>query len=190
MANRQMEKDLAKLRESLAADDDGVIHLDIPAYRYDPSKNPFVGMGPHIVRTRQISRHLDVVFLHRFMYHDILVVGVRSADFVAPNKRKEFVRHIRETGGLPVVDEGQACDFLAQRFSPFVASDSTAPTFRLYHKEQPYSLQIPHQPIDVWMIFDMMAYEQVDGSPDFREAYRLRDGYDRNSSLLGVAMVN
>ena len=89
-----------------------------------------------------------------------------------------------------MIDQDKGYDFLAQKFSPFVASDTTAPVFRLYHKEQPYSLQIPHHPLDIWMIFDSSAYEEVGESPDFRGAYRLKDGYDRNSSLLGVAMVN
>lgn len=190
MDNRQLEKDLAKLRETLAADDDGVIHLDIPAYRYSTSVNPFVGTGPTVVRTRQVSRHLDVVFLHRFMYHDILVVGVRSADFVKSSKRKDFVRHIRESGGLPIIGEDSGYDFLAHKFSPFVASDTTAPVFRLYHTEKPHALELPHHPLDVWLIFDVEAYEETGGSGDFRQAYRLKNGYDRNSSLLGVAMIN
>ena len=44
--------------------------------------------------------------------------------------------------------------------------------------------------VDIWLIFDAEAYEEVAGSGDFRQAYRLKDGYDRNSSLLGVAMIN
>ena len=36
---------LNTLRDQLSEDTDGIIHIDIPAYRYDFADNPFVGMG-------------------------------------------------------------------------------------------------------------------------------------------------
>ena len=184
------ETQLAKLRDTLAEDAEGIIHLEIPAYRYDFTLNPFVGMGPDIIRTYQISRHLDVVFLHRFMFHDILVAGFRSRDYVEETGRAAFVKHIRDTGGIVLQADNTQYDFLAIRFAPYVASDTTAAFFTLYHKQEPHSAERPHYPIDVWAIYDAQAYDEVDASYDFRRAYRLKDGYDRRASLLGIAQIN
>jgi hypothetical protein len=188
---RDTDDRLAALRESLSEDVDGIIHLTIPAYAYDFATNPFVGMGPKVRRTYEISRHIDIVFLHRFMYQDILVCGIRSREHVDEIGRAAFVAHIHDTGGLIIDgDATEGYDFLAMHFSPYVASDTTAPWFTRYHKQEPYSVEHPHWPIDVWMIYDADAYERIEGPDDFRCTYRLRDGYDRRASLLGVAQIN
>ncbi len=188
---RDTDNQLALLRESLSEDVDGIIHLSIPAYVYDFMTNPFLGMGPTVRRTYEISRHIDVVFLHRFMYHDILVCGIRSREHTDERGRAAFVKHIRDTGGMILDgDEADMYDFLAMRFSPYVASDTTAAWFTRYHKQEPYSRERPQWPIDVWMIYDADAYEPVGGNGDFRRAYRLRSGYDRRASLLGIAQIN
>ncbi|PID32648.1 hypothetical protein CR956_01325, partial [Candidatus Saccharibacteria bacterium] len=75
-------QELTQLRETLAEDSDGIIHLSIPAYEYNFSINPFVGVGPRVRRIQEVSRHLDVVFLHRFMYQDVIVAGICSRDYV------------------------------------------------------------------------------------------------------------
>lgn len=190
---RNSDGQLARLRDTLSEDVDGIIHLTIPAYSYDVMTNPFVGMGPEVRRTYEISRHIDVVFLHRFMYQNILVCGVRSREYVDEGDRSAFVKHIRDTGG-GVLDDGNVSrdyDILAMRFSPYVASDTTAAWFMLYHKLSPHSLDRPQWPIDVWMIYDANAYDRVSvRDSDFREGYRLRHGYDRRASLLGVAQIN
>lgn len=188
---RDTDTQLAVLRESLSEDVDGIIHLAISAYDYDFATNPFVGMGPDVRRTYQISRHVDIVFLHRFMYQDILVCGIRSREYVDEAGRAAFVAHIHDTGGVILDgDETTKYDLLAMHFSPYVASDTTAPWFMRYHKQEPYSIERPQWPIDVWMIYDADAYERVDGPDDFRRTYRLREGYDRRASLLGVAQIN
>lgn len=188
---RDRDDQLVQLRESLSEDVDGIIHLAIPTYLYDFDTNPFVGMGPAVRRTYEISRYIDVVFLHRFMYQDILVCGLRSREYTDEQGRAMFVRHIRDTGGATIdLDDGADYDILAMQFAPYVASDTTAPWFALYHKQEPRSAERPHWPIDVWLIYDADAYEKVDGSTDFRGAYRLRLGYDRRASLIGIAQIN
>lgn len=185
------DTELARLRDTLGEDREGILHLTIPEYKYDFTDNPFVGMGPHVRRTYAISRYLDVVFLHRYMYQDILVCGLRSREYVNERGRPAFVQHVRATGGMPVMLENrQAYDFLALKFSPYVASDTTAAWFTLYHKQEPQSLERPHYPVDVWVIYDAGAYEEVLGVGDFRKAYRLRPGYDRHTSVLGIAQIN
>ena len=72
---------LNTLRDQLSEDTDGIIHIDIPAYRYDFADNPFVGMGPNRTKTYEISRYVDIVFLHRFMYQEIIVCGLQSRKF-------------------------------------------------------------------------------------------------------------
>ena len=187
---KDIDSQLAQLRDTLSEDRDGIIHLYIPAYDYDFGVNPFVGMGPRVVRTYAISRHLDVVFLHRFMYQDILVCGLRSREFVEERNRADYVKHIARTGGVPLsTDSVSAYDFAAACFTPFVASHTTAAFFTLYHKQLPGAAERPQYPIDVWVIYDAHAYEPVE-SVDFRRGYRLRSGYDRRASLLGVAQIN
>jgi len=188
---RDTDSQLVQLRETLSEDIDGIIHLVIPAYDYDFTTNPFIGMGPGVRRTYEVSRHIDVVFLHRFMYQSILVCGIRSREYVNENGRGAFVKHIRDTGGVVIdTDDSRGYDVLAMNFAPYVASDTTAAWFTLYHKQEPLSAERPQWPIDVWMIYDADAYEQVGESIDFRRAYRLRDGFDRRASLLGIAQIN
>jgi hypothetical protein len=190
--NRNDQDDqLAQLRDTLSEDVDGIIHLSIPAYEYDFTTNPFIGMGPEVRRTYEISRHIDVVFLHRFMYQDILVCGIRSREYVDERGRAAFVRHIRDTGGVLIdTAHNEGYDILAMNYAPYVASDTTAPWFTLYHKQEPRAAERPHWPIAIWMIYDASAYERVGESPDFRRAYRLRSGYERRASLLGIAQIN
>lgn len=189
---KDVEDELAQLRDTLAEDSDGIIRLNIPVYQYDFGSNPFVGMGPKVVKTYEISRYLDVVFLHRYMYQEILVYGVRSREYVEESGRAAFVKHIRDTGGLPIRgDTREEPVIRALEFLPFINYHSTAAVFRLYHTLQPYSEQLPHYPVDVWMIFDAHAYEEVpDMARDFRNVFRLKAGYDRRASLLGVAQIN
>lgn len=187
------DDELARLRDSLTEDSDGIIHLSIAEYDYDFAMNPFVGMGAHVRRTYAISRYLDVVFLHRYMFQDIIVCGLQSRAFVDERGRAAFVRHIRDTGGLPVDTHHDRLpyDIVGQAFMPFVQSDSMAAWMTLYHKQSPRLEARPHYPLDIWMIFDAHAYLQVDDeTDDFRKAYQLRDGYDRRASLIGVAQIN
>lgn len=190
---KDTDDELALLRDTLAEDNDGIIHLDIPAYRYDFATNPFIGIGREVTKTYEISRYLDVVFLHRYVYQDILVYGIRSREFVDERGRAAFVKHVRDTGGLPIAayqnnDRVDAIDAMA--FIPFMTYHTTAAMFRLYHTLEPRSLERPHYPIDVWMIYDANAYEEISEGEDFRRSYRLKDGFDRRSSLLGVAQIN
>lgn len=189
-SKKDIDSQLARLRDSLSEDRDGVIYLTIPAYDYDFRTNPFVGMGPDVVRTYAISRHLDVVFLHRFMYQNILVCGLRSREFVDETGRAAFVRHIAQTGGIKIAGDGRApYDFAAVLFAPFAQWHTTAPFFSLYHKLMPHAAERPQYPVDIWLIYDADSYEPIE-TVDFRRGYRLRTGYDRRSSLLGVAQIN
>ena len=97
VTGKDTDDGLALLRDTLAEDNDGIIHLDIPPYQYDFAANPFIGMGPEVTKTYEISRYLDVVLLHRFMFQDILVGGIRSRELVDERGRAAFVKHIRET---------------------------------------------------------------------------------------------
>lgn len=176
--------------DELAETKDGIIYIAIPAYDYDFSTNPFVGMAPHMTYTYEVSRHLDVTFLHRFMYQDIVVCGLRSREFVPEQKRAAFIKHIRQTGGVPqVADSDVPYEFAGVKFSPYVEYHTTAAFFARYHKQPPLSEERPHYPLDVWMIFDANAYEEV-APVDFRRGYRLRPGYERRSALLGLAQIN
>lgn len=178
--------------ESLADEEDGVLYIKLPVYRYDTSYNPFLGMGPRTIRLYSISRHLDVTFLHRFMHGDILVRGLRSGDYVPLHQRKKFIKHIKETGGLPVIQTGETgYDFEALRFAPYVASDTTMPVFEKYHKSDEHSGDRPHYPVDIWLVYDINAYEQVSVEMDNKAArYKIRQDYDLQSSLLALAVIN
>lgn len=187
---KDIDDQLNDLRDQLSEDTDGIIHIDIPAYQYDFADNPFVGLGSRRVKTYEISRYIDVVFLHRFMYQDIIVCGSQSRKFVGEPRRASFVKHIRETGGLPLDNNGDKPDILGRAFVPYMPYHTTDAFFRLYHTIMPRVAERPHYPLDVWLIFDAKAYQEADGSLDFRQAYRLRKGFDRRASLLGVAQIN
>lgn len=79
--SKDLDDQLIALRDQLSKDTGGIIHIDIPAYRYDFADNPFVGMGPNRTKTYEISRYVDIVFLHRFMYQEIIVCGLQSRKF-------------------------------------------------------------------------------------------------------------
>lgn len=182
---------LNDMRDKLSEDTDGIIRIDLPAYDYDFSTNPFVGIGPDTRHVYQVSRYVDVVFLHRYMYQDILVAGVCSRDYVDEAGRLGFVKHIRDTGGIKLdLLEQSDYDFVGQGFTPFMSYHSTIANFRLRHTLAPGAGVFPHYPLDVWMIFDANCYEEVPCVEGFRRRYRLRQGYDRRSSLVGVAIIN
>lgn len=169
---------------------DGVTYISIPEYRFDSSRNPFVEMGVNRERPYGIARYLDITLLHQFVIGDILICGVRSKDFELLN-RKDLIRQIQESGGPPINDLSADYDFEALGFSPYISSFSTLPVFNLYHKNSPHAEKIPHYPIDIWMIFDINAYEQVSkGQVAGVNRYRLRPDYDRHSSLLSLAVIN
>lgn len=185
------DAELSRLRDSLTEDIEGILHLTIPEYDYNFATNPFIGMGPRVRRTYAISRYLDVVFLHRYMFQDILVCGLRSRAFVDERGRPAFVKHLRDTGGIPIsLTTADSYDFLALKCAPYVPSDTTAAWFALYHKQEPLSLESPHYPVDVWVIYDANAYQEVPNVGDFRKAYRLKPGYNRQTSVLGIAQIN
>ena len=180
--DKRLNARLAQLREQLSSDVDGIIHITIPAYIYDFAHNPFVGVGPQHTKTYEISRYIDVVFLHRFVYQDLIVCGVVSRVYVDEAGRKAFAKLSDTDSGSP--------DIVGQAFEPYMTYHTTDAFFRLYHTMLPGAARRPHWPLDVWLIFDARAYEDVDGSTDFRQAYRLRRGFDRRASLLGVAQIN
>lgn len=186
------DQQIAALRDQLAEESDGILRISIPEYTYNIARNPFIGMGPRVIRLYSIARHLDVIFLHRFMYGDILVCGIRSGDYVEPRRRGKFVEHIRDTGGLPIEGVGdQDYDFEALRFSPYVASDSTMPLLELYHKSELHAGDRPHHPVDVWIVYDGTCYEACGAGAITQTArYRLRPGYARAASMLSIAQIN
>ena len=192
---KQLEEDAvqAMARESLAEESDGVLRLTIADYDYPFEHNPFVGMGSGVVRVYQIARYLDVTFLHRFMYHDILVTAVSSYDYVKAQQRGGFVKRIKETGGSVLrIDESKPYDFRALRFSPYVASDTTLPFFERFHKNEPHASKRPHHPLDVWLVYDAKGYDDItpkNTTPTMR-TYALKKDYDRPRSLLAVAQIN
>lgn len=180
------------IKDQLAEESDGIIYIPIPEYSYDTKGNPFLGMGPRTIRLYSIARYLDVTFLHRFMYGDILVCGVRSGEYVEPRRRGAFVEHIRDTGGLPIeAVDGRDFDFEALKFSPYVASDSTMALFELYHKSDAHAGDRPHYPVDTWLVYDSGSYESVgEGQIEKLARYRLCPAYDRSASLIAVAVIN
>ena len=188
--SKDLDDQLIALRDQLSEDAGGIIHIDIPAYRYDFADNPFVGMGPNRTKTYEISRYVDIVFLHRFMYQEIIVCGLQSRKYTNETGRAAFIKRIRETGGLPLNQDGSEPEVLGRAFVPYMPYHTTDAFFRLYHTVMPRVAERPHYPLDVWLIFDENAYQEIDGSPDFRQAYRLRQGFDRRASLLGVAQIN
>ena len=188
---KDIDSQMVQLRDSLSEDSDGIIRLPIPAYDYDFATNPFVGLSFRATKTYEISRYVDVVFLHRFMYQDIIVCGLQSRKFVDEKGRAALVKRIRETGGMTIDDDDtRQYEILGKTFAPFMQYHTTDPFFRLYHTIMPRVAERPHFPLDVWLIFDASAYEEVPGSPDFRQGYRLRSGYSRAATLLGVAQIN
>lgn len=168
----------------------GITYINIPEYQFDSSRNPFVEMGVNRERPYGIARYLDIALLHQFMHGDILICGVRSTDFGLFN-REDLIRQVQESGGLPINDLGLDYDFEALEFSPFVASFSTLPFFDLYHKSSPHAEKRPHHPVDIWLIFDIKAYQQIgDGQAKGLYRYRLLPDYDRHASLLALAVIN
>ena len=178
--------------DQLAEEKDGVLYVPIPVYDYDTKYNPFLGMGPNTIRLYSVARHLDVMFLHRFMYGNILVRGLRSGDYVKKYQRKKFIKHIQESGGLPVSQMSeQGYDFEALRFSPYAASDTTMPLFEWYHKSEQHAGDRPHHPVDIWIVYDINAYQQLSEESNGKVArYKLLPDYDRRSSLLAIAVIN
>ena len=189
--HKDVDDELAQLRDQLSEDTDGIMHLDIPAYQYDFADNPFVGMSPDRIKTYEISRYIDIVFLHRYMYQDIIVCGLQSRKFVSERGRAAFVKKIKEAGGLPyTIDRKKPYDIVGIPFIPFMTFHSTDALFRLYHTIGQRVAERPHVPLDVWLIYDARAYREVPYREDFRSAYVLRDGYSRRASLLGIAQIN
>ncbi len=188
-SQKDIDEKLARLRDTLTEDYDGIIHLDIPEYHYDFMTNPFVGTDAERRRTYAISRYLDVVFMHRFLFQNIIVCGLQSRKFVDDNHRGEFVKHIRERGGIPI-EPGVPYDILGQRFMPLMTSSTVTAMFYLYHKQPPRSLEIPQYPLDIWLVYDAESYRIAEGSPDFRQAFTLHRNHSRQASLLGLAQIN
>lgn len=188
-SQKDIDEKLARLRDTLTEDYDGIIHLDIPEYYYDFNANPFVGMDAHRRRTYAISRYLDVVFMHRFMFQNIIVCGLQSRKFVEETGRSSFVKQIRERGGISI-EPGVPYDILGQRFSPMMTSSTVSAMFYLYHKQIPRSEERPQYPLDVWLVYDAASFTTATGSPDFRQAFTLHRDADRRASLLGVAQIN
>ncbi len=193
MRNTEEDTLLKMARDRLAEDIDGVMRIALEAYEYNFTTNPFVSDGPHVVRTYSIARYLDVTFLHRYMYQNILVCGIRSREFANERSRAKFIKRLLETGGDAIRSDDQKYDFLALQFAPYVASDSTLALFDYYHKQSPHADERPQYPIDAWVIYDADSYAVVgrptDGN-DPRTAYRLKLGSDRRASVLGVAQIN
>lgn len=170
--------------------ENGVTYIDIPKYRYDKSSNPFIQKGADREKPYGIARYLDIAMLHQFINADILICGVRSSDFGTLNRR-ELIERIRESGGLPVIDEDQDYDIEAMAFSPFVGYFTTLPFFDLYHTDPRYAEEIPHPTVDIWLVFDINAYEWVgEGQTNRIGRYKLSSDYDRLASLLAVAVIN
>lgn len=178
-------------RDQLVEEVDGVMHIALEAYGYDFATNPFLTSGPRGRKVYAIARYLDVTFLHHYMYQNILVCGLRSREFAGESSRAKFIKHLRESGGDAVRHE-ESYDFLALKFSPYVEYHSTLPIFQFYHEQSPHTEERPQYPLDAWVIYDAEAYEKT-GEPrghDPRTAYRLKSGYVRSQTVLGVAQIN
>lgn len=179
-----------------------LLHVSIPQYVFSESdSNPYRYDATPQVSLRPIADVLDALMYHEFDGVGILVRGVQSAR--QSQTRHQLVEHIKQCGtdryemqdaGMQKVEDVSA-DMFAAEYLPWTRQSSLLALFEGFHVYKPKCDEVPQTPIDIVMVYNADAYDQVEYVNSRhggigRDAYMLKSGYMRRETLLAIILIN
>lgn len=164
-----------------------------PNYRSHTS-NPYrYDADPDSAQLQRIASAIDAEIMRRFSGQNILIRALQSAHF--NYTQAQLTQYVISHGGDYTLNDVRdpSYDFHAAKFEKF-NGQSVLGILEGFHKFKPKCDELPLKPLDVWMIFDADAYDEVSylhprHNTVAKDRYKLKPHVDPYASLLGVINV-
>lgn len=163
-----------------------VKHIEIPEYVFDTDLNPFAWDSKNQQPINLIAQAINEALKQNFSMNGAIVRGIQSGHHEL--NRDELVGLIINNGSDSYKDTATR-EIFAKEFT-----DGTLEAILSgFHVFKPKSEERPQYPVDVWIIFDQNAFENIEylhprHNTIARDKWRLKDS--RNNGLQGVLTVN
>ncbi len=163
-----------------------VAYFNIDNYTFDEDSNPFAWDADEQRSTAELARSISSALSQNFNIEDSIIRGVQSAHHDIP--RDELIRRIL-TLGSDIYQGSKSPEIYAQEFS----AETIQKIIDGFHVYKPKCDERPQYPVDIWMVFDKKAFENVEYlHPKHQvlanDKWRLKDL--SNKGLRGILVIN
>lgn len=164
-----------------------IVHVSIPEYIFDSSTNPFAYDADNPQPIDAISMAIDAALKNHFVMDKVIIRGVQSAHHNL--SRQDLIESIVNNGSDLHTNPGNTTEIYARGY------DSTAINSIIggFHIWKPKSDDRPQYPVDVWMIFDKKAFDNIEyihprHNVIANDKWLLKD--NDNHGLKGLLVIN
>lgn len=175
-----------KLSETTTTDTP-VAHVDIPEYRFDTSVNPFAYNTKDAQSVGNIAEAIDIALESNFSVNNIIIRGVQSGNHDIA--RKQLIESILQNGSDLYRSPDKSLEIHAKEYSQGIVLDIMGG----FHVWKPKCEERPQYPVDIWMIFDKEAFDNIEYMHP-RHKVIARDKWKLKNSdqggLKGILVVN
>lgn len=161
-----------------------IISVTIPEYIYDPASNPFAYNHINPSSVDSIAKKIDTAIQDSLLTKDTLVRGLQSGKHTRVD-RIQLVSLIAKNGRDHPEDEVHSAEY--------TPGSTILSILNGFHAWKPKCEEIPHYPVDIWMIFDRNAFDTIEYLHPrhnilVKDRWRLKN--PGNNGLLGIVVVN
>ncbi len=164
--------------------------LDIDKYRFSPDTNTFAFDANSRLSIDDIAADISNLIDSSFQGSQILIRGIQSEKHSEKFNRDDLIEFIQQHGSDNYEKiNGDDIIFAAK----YKGIESIKDILSGFHVYKPKCDEIPQYPIDVWMIFDLNAFENISYIHP-RHNVVAADKWKRKTSdqsgLLGLLIIN
>ena len=163
-----------------------IVAIRLPEYIFDTSSNPYFFDEVKPKSVVPIAEKIEKAIRDNFDVDNILIRGVQSG-LHSPMAREAFIDAIIKNGNDTYIGSDATIVYGAP-FNRGVISK----ILEGFHVYKPKGEDCPQHPVDVWMIFDQNAYDNIEYMHPRHHVLACDRWKLRNDSygLLGLVIVN
>lgn len=135
-----------------------VINLTIPSYTFNQSENPYAFDNESPKSLKGVAQKIEKSIEDNFGHTTLLIRGVQAGHHRDISKN-DLVRLITKNGRDVYGDGGSVSSFIYA--APF-EEGAILEILSGFHTYKPKCEEIPQNPVDIWMIFDLNSYKNIE----------------------------
>lgn len=162
-------------------------YLLIPDYEFDNNSNPYAYDSTDKKAIKPMAARIEEALKEFISYKNTLIRAVRSQSHSL--SRDALISSILENGSDVFKDTNERIELFADAYS------NTTILFILdgFHKWKPKCDERPQYPLDIWMVYDKSAFDNVAYVNErhnviAKDKWRMKDS--KNNGLKAVLVIN
>ena len=168
-----------------------VKYIDIPDYQFDINTNPFAFDAKPQRLLTGVAKTINHAINTNFNTSDLLIRGIQSSQHLNIYTRDELIEIIKKEGSDFYSNDISEQDVIFA--APYESGASIESILAGFHIYKPKCEELPQYPVDIWMIFDAGAYENIEYIHP-RHGVVAQDKWQLKKSgtagLMGILVVN